>query len=321
MSDYSSDSELNRAIALSLQDTEQPQVIDLLSDDEDDDLVVEENDHVEQSRPLNGGFSRDMPDFHRPGHSAAGGLGGRGTTAASSSSQTVNASSTLQASNGLSDLAGMDRKKMEEERLERVRKRKAVSISPPPLARQATRYPLPSARANGEIDSDRHRVKKAKVYKQSPLETSGSNEEKASRSRQGPTEEAQAFLVPRRLAESKPLASIEFGLESHVNGQEGTSSNDMDNIGLPNVLSYRQQMNMLAPGIHFPNGTVKKTWAYGYPRQDDIKIEEVLQKDDLELAVLSAYQWDEEWILSKLNMRKTKVICVVQAKTEQEVGS
>jgi hypothetical protein len=77
-------------------------------------------------------------------------------------------------------------------------------------------------------------------------------------------------------------------------------------------------MNLLAPGIHFPYGAVRKTWVHGCPRQDDIKIEEVLQKDDLELAVLSAYQWDDEWILRKINMRKTKIVCVVQAETEEQ---
>jgi hypothetical protein len=86
------------------------------------------------------------------------------------------------------------------------------------------------------------------------------------------------------------------------------------------VLSYRQQKSMLATGIQFPDGIVKKTWAYGYPRQDDIKIEEVFQKDDLELAVLSSFQWDDEWVLSKLNLRKTKVICVVQADREEQVS-
>jgi hypothetical protein len=86
------------------------------------------------------------------------------------------------------------------------------------------------------------------------------------------------------------------------------------------VISYRQHKAMLAPGIQFPDGIVKKTWAYGYPRQDDIKIEEVFQKDDLELAILSSFQWDDEWVLSKLNLRKTKVICVVQADREEQVG-
>ena len=58
----------------------------------------------------------------------------------------------------------------------------------------------------------------------------------------------------------------------------------------------------------FPRGTVKKTWAFGYPRTgDDIKLEEVLQKQDLNLAVLSSFQWDVEWLLAKLNTRSMSV--------------
>lgn len=61
-------------------------------------------------------------------------------------------------------------------------------------------------------------------------------------------------------------------------------------------------------GLQFPRGTVKKTWAFGYPRVgDDIKVEEVFQKQDLSLAVLSSFQWDVEWLLAKINTRSMVV--------------
>ena len=63
----------------------------------------------------------------------------------------------------------------------------------------------------------------------------------------------------------------------------------------------------------FLEGAVRKTWAFGHERKEDIKIEEVLQPADLKLAVLSSFQWDITWLLSKLN-RKTKMIFVMQAK-------
>lgn len=72
--------------------------------------------------------------------------------------------------------------------------------------------------------------------------------------------------------------------------------------------------------LWFPDGAVKRTWAYGYPRTgDDIKIEEVLQKDQLELAVLSSFQWDDEWLLSKIDTRKTKLLLVAFARDEAQV--
>lgn len=60
--------------------------------------------------------------------------------------------------------------------------------------------------------------------------------------------------------------------------------------------------NMSKGKLMFPRGVVKKTWAFGHPRTaDDIKIEEVLQSNDLSLAVLSSFQWDVAWLLAKVN--------------------
>jgi hypothetical protein len=75
------------------------------------------------------------------------------------------------------------------------------------------------------------------------------------------------------------------------------------------------------PRLPFPRGVVKKTWAYGQPRQgDDIKIEEVLQKQHLQLAVLSSYQWDDDWMLTKININRTKLILVAFAANEALVS-
>ena len=70
-----------------------------------------------------------------------------------------------------------------------------------------------------------------------------------------------------------------------------------------------------ATGLRFPAGVVKKTWSFGFPRQaDDIKLEEVLERKDLTLAVLSSFQWDVEWLLRKIDISTTKVVMVMQAK-------
>ncbi|KAK5019729.1 hypothetical protein LTR16_001490 [Cryomyces antarcticus] len=69
-------------------------------------------------------------------------------------------------------------------------------------------------------------------------------------------------------------------------------------------------------GLQYPRGIVKKTWAFGHPRANDIKLEEVLQKADLNIAVLSAFQWDVEWVMGKLDSRKTKMVFIMQAKEE-----
>ena len=61
----------------------------------------------------------------------------------------------------------------------------------------------------------------------------------------------------------------------------------------------------------FTTGAIKRTWASGFPREDDIKFEEVVQSSILKTAVLSSCQWDDDWLFSKVDCKKTKVSLVM----------
>lgn len=93
-----------------------------------------------------------------------------------------------------------------------------------------------------------------------------------------------------------------------------------------NSMSHSLQQGPAGPRAQLPGrlpyaqGAVLRTWTRGRPREQDITIEEVLQKDDLELAVLSSFQWDEDWLLGKLDMRRTKVLLIAYAKDDMQVG-
>lgn len=88
----------------------------------------------------------------------------------------------------------------------------------------------------------------------------------------------------------------------------------------PPALKAHGSETAMANTVPFPHGVVKRTWARSFPRSgDDIKIEEVLQKDKLQLAVLSSFQWDDEWILSKLDISKTKLLLVAFATDDAQV--
>ncbi|KAF5695443.1 Tyrosyl-DNA phosphodiesterase 1 [Fusarium denticulatum] len=77
--------------------------------------------------------------------------------------------------------------------------------------------------------------------------------------------------------------------------------------------------HMLPSFVPYPKGAIKRTWAKGYPQtSDDIKIEEVFQKDKLVLALLSSYQWDDEWLMSKIDPRKTKLLLLAFADSEAQ---
>lgn len=73
--------------------------------------------------------------------------------------------------------------------------------------------------------------------------------------------------------------------------------------------------------LPFAKGAVKKTWVRGQHRQgDDITLDEIWQEDTLELAVLSSFQWDEDWMMSKLDIRRTRVMLIAYAVDEHQVS-
>lgn len=76
-------------------------------------------------------------------------------------------------------------------------------------------------------------------------------------------------------------------------------------------------VSALASGLQYPDGVVKKTWAYGFDRDNDIKLEEVLLRPHLEAAVLSSFQWDWDWLLPKMDTQRTKFVFVLQATDER----
>jgi Tyrosyl-DNA phosphodiesterase len=68
----------------------------------------------------------------------------------------------------------------------------------------------------------------------------------------------------------------------------------------------------LATRLQYPEGVVKKTWAFGFERANDIKLEEVLQLSQLETAVLSSFQVNWEWLLPKLDKKRIELMFVLQ---------
>lgn len=88
----------------------------------------------------------------------------------------------------------------------------------------------------------------------------------------------------------------------------------------PRVVPVVEQYKT-GPDLKYPRGVVKRTFVKGHPKlSNDITIEEILQKDELQLAVLSSFQWDEEWLMSKVRP-ETKLILVAFAPDDATVCS
>ncbi|KAF2821966.1 phospholipase D/nuclease [Ophiobolus disseminans] len=78
----------------------------------------------------------------------------------------------------------------------------------------------------------------------------------------------------------------------------------------PSVKSFSFQNGT----VQYPKGIIKRTFANRYPRTDDITLEEVLQADSVDIAIISSFEWDSEWLWNKLNPLKVKQIWIMNAK-------
>lgn len=149
----------------------------------------------------------------------------------------------------LSTFLGLNRKAMEQERLERRERKRKASISPPPTQKHI------------KLSNDDVAVKDIEGSK--------------------PSQKSQLPNTPQTFTLNKS--------------------------------------NMFAPstsGPTYSTGVVMKTWASRQQSLEGIKIEEVLQRDDLNLAVLSSFQWDVEWLLKKINTKNTQITFVMQAEDD-----
>ncbi|TGO88486.1 hypothetical protein BPOR_0159g00010 [Botrytis porri] len=188
---------------------------------------------------------------------------------------------------------GLTRKQMEEERLARIRQRSKEPDAISKKRKASISSPTTSL-------SDRRHLK---VSRSEPIphQMTVKDGEVASTTRNSTDKGLDNTL-------DQPSSLIELNSET-----------DIEASIIPGKLprSRNSEGDVSGTGIQFPLGVVKKTWAQGFPREDDIKIEEVLQSSTLEHAILGAFQIDSDWIRSKIQP-STKVIWVLQAKTEAE---
>ncbi|XPS78745.1 hypothetical protein M3J07_010756 [Ascochyta lentis] len=66
--------------------------------------------------------------------------------------------------------------------------------------------------------------------------------------------------------------------------------------------------------LQYPRGVIKRTFATKFPRTDDITLDELLEASIVNIAVISSFQWDAEWLSRKLSHTRVKQIWVMNAK-------
>ncbi|KAF1349417.1 phospholipase D/nuclease [Lizonia empirigonia] len=66
--------------------------------------------------------------------------------------------------------------------------------------------------------------------------------------------------------------------------------------------------------LQYPRGAITRTFATKFPRTDDITIDELLQAPMINMAVISSFQFDAEWLGRKLSHTKVKQVWVMNAR-------
>lgn len=135
-------------------------------------------------------------------------------------------------------------------------------------------------------------------------------------------EERLARLAKKRKAGEGPSLSASAERESKISKVDNDNTKGKSTAPAPkppqqNIINLTQPKSETP--LEFPNGVVKKTWASRCNRESDIKIEEVLQSSDIELAILSSFKWDMDWLFSKFENQSTRFYLIMGAKGEDMV--
>ncbi|KAI9826233.1 MAG: hypothetical protein M1819_007400 [Sarea resinae] len=193
-------------------------------------------------------------------------------------------------------ISGLDRKRDEEQRLARKR---LVSISPPSLG------------------SEERRPSKAQ-RKDSPqfINLADSSDDEKSRE---DSNVAKHFRISGGTAIGADNAATADNKRSVPKAHLPPNPGRLSAEDLATFQNDTFQQSSSFNELEYPRGIIKQTWALGYARHDDIKIEEVLHRKDLNIAVFSSFQWDVGWLMRKLDRPRTRLIFVMQAKEEAVV--
>jgi hypothetical protein len=292
MSDADSDEDLQKAIALSLMSPEpgQQEMNDIITEEEDDEDDDDDDDDLDKPRntrlltsartranrtqaPLPESTQRTVIDLSTPlqllfeckNEAAPSGVG----------------------------ILGLDRRQMEEERLARVAASKRaeydITTRPAPTRKRKASTSLVHSRDRARQDKERLRNLPEPIP--APTTSPIAERRKLHRLQLG-----NKGLDVNNLQEDEPTnSSPHYNTTESIPGTKG-----------PQHLHGKAQSRAVdGSGIQYLDGIVKKTWALGYDRRgDDIKIEEVLQKNDLQLAVLSSFQIDADCMSSILYLSR-----------------
>jgi hypothetical protein len=172
---------------------------------------------------------------------------------------------------------------------------------------------VPSSSANTLPSSSQNSLYASKL----PQSSIASQEQVATSSQSSTSSRPGGLLgFDRKAMEQERLARL--GKRKHSASPERPSKVATRTPNVTTTLDSSNTAGVSIPsGLQYPRGAIKRTWAYKYPRTNDIKIEEVFQASTLNIAVLSAFLPDDRWIYSKIDPNKIKQIWIMSAKGQE----
>ncbi len=345
MSDADSDEDLQKAIALSLMSSEpEPQEVNAIVIEDDDEEDDDDLDKPRNMHPLTSARIRANRTASAPSENT------QSTVIDLSTPMQLLSETKSEAAPPAVGLLGLDRRRKEEERLASVALGKGAEADIPTSAgraqsgkRKASTSPIHSR--------DKARRGKERLRNLAELIPTPTTKRELGESTCATSAQADRRKLDRLHLDDRGMDINHPQVHEPINSPpHNDTSVSISVTKVPHRLHGKEQSRAVdVSGIQYLDGIVKKTWAFGYDRRgDDIKIEEVLQKNDLQLAVLSSYQIDADCMSSVLYLSpvsspnvpvsnspdagirnvgitskldsKTKVVWVVQAKGEAQVS-
>ncbi|KAJ5570241.1 uncharacterized protein N7459_009671 [Penicillium hispanicum] len=189
----------------------------------------------------------------------------------------------------------------------------AMSLQPQGASPQTEAPQVPSQnrealKPQGLLGLDRKQMEQERLARQTSKRKAEGSPTLSSPTKTARTEPAQSsqFIYFKPALEVPSLQTDMVRVHLPMSCEQPTANNDR----VPVQPTAR-------PVAQWLNGIVKKTNVRKAPRSgNDITIQEVIQRGDLELAVFSSYLWDMEWLFSNVDTRNTRFILVMSAKEE-----
>lgn len=123
-----------------------------------------------------------------------------------------------------------------------------------------------------------------------------------------------SFVMDRRAMEGERLARLQGRKRKRTPSPHQPSKHQSKASAPTMTADSTNSQSHEDPVLQYPRGVIKRTFATKFPRTDDITIDELLQAPTVNIAVISSFQWDAEWLSRKLSHTKIKQCWVMNAR-------